>query len=467
MTAAALAFALGAALFGASLVGGIAGPECLSRDGAEPPTNPNVIVVMTDDQDTGSTRVMRHLKRNVEREGTTFKSFFATFPLCCPSRATFLTGQYPHNHGVRSNKPPEGGYEALDHRDTLPQSLQCEGYRTGFVGKHMNGYGRRGNDADVPPGWDEWFVNTRGGYFDYVMSDNGERRRFGDRERDYRTDVEARWAARFVRESVRQSKPFLLVLSTQAPHTESGGGRPLRPAPRHERRFRDARLPRPPSFNERNVSDKPAFVRERNEKDPGKMRREHRDRLRSLLAVDDALAKLDRVLRRTGVFEDTLLIYTSDNGYFQGEHRLTGKTKAGALYEEAVRVPLVLRGPGIPRDQVREQLAANVDLAPTIVDVAGGDPPRTPDGRSLIPVAQGDPAGGRRDLLLEDLHSKGVRTRDFMYTEHPGGEVELFDLQRDPHQLRSLHDDPDYEILRRVLAERLRELEDCSGDECL
>lgn len=461
---AVLATVAGLWMLGTSL-GGSTADACPSGKEEARVERPNVVVVMTDDQHQRSMRVMRHVKRELKRKGTTFRNYFATFPLCCPSRATFFTGQYAHNHGVLSNKPPEGGYEKLRHEGSLQVALQCGGYRTGYIGKFLNGYGGRDNDPEeVPPGWSEWFVKVEGGYFDYVMNHNGELRRFGNDVREYRTDLEGRRAARFIRRSADRSEPFFLVMATQAPHTESGGS--IRPAPRHLDSFENEPLDRRPSFNEEDVSDKPSGHRGKGKKDPRKLRQQNRDRLRSLLAVDETVERMDRALRRSGVRDDTLVIFTSDNGYFNGEHRLAGKTKFGGLYDEAVRVPFVMRGPGVPRDRVRTQITGNIDLAPTILDVARTDPGRKLDGLSLMPLVRGERRTGRRDVLLEDVESKAVRSRRFMYAEHPGGEAELYDLRKDPHQLRSRHADPGYRDVRRRLAERLRTLEDCSGEEC-
>jgi arylsulfatase A-like enzyme len=429
---------------------------------------PNVVVVMTDDQGTRSLPRMRHVREELQREGTTFTNFFASFPLCCPSRATLLTGQYAHNHGVLDNKPPEGGYEALDHAGTLPIAMRRAGYRTGYIGKYLNGYARRGNDRrEVPPGWSEWYVRTDGDFYDYEVNENGRLRRYGDDESDYRTDVSARRARDFIRRGAERPEPFFLVLSTQAPHTETGEGPPdPRPAPRHRGRFRSAPLPRPPSFNEADLSDKPHVLRERPRKNPQRLKRVHRDRLRSLLAVDEAVKGVVDELEAAGELEDTLIVYTSDNGYFLGEHRLEGKAKRNALYDEAVRVPFVVRGPGFPPGAEREQIAGNIDLAPTILEAAGAEPGREPDGRSLRPLAADPDADAGRDILLEDIESKAVRTARFMYARHPDGQRELYDLERDPFQLENRAGDRRYRAHERRLEARLRQLRDCAGQEC-
>lgn len=445
------------------------------RAQAQAAPSPNVVVMMTDDQDVRSTAVMPKLERHLVRRGTTFRNFFATLPLCCPSRATFLTGQYAHNHGVTQNSP---GYHAFDDARTLPVSLRRAGYRTGYVGKYLNhygGYGKRHPD-DIPPGWTDWRVAIEAGHmFDYTLNENGRLRHYGDRARDYQTDVLARKATRFIGASSEGRKPFFLTMSTLAPHAEPQSRRAAnpRPAPRHRGAFSGVRLPRPPSFNERDVSDKPAAIRSLPRVDREarrKLEAAHRSRLESLLAVDDAVGSIVEELRRRNELRNTLLVFTSDHGYLLGEHRLTAKSQ---LYEEAVQAPLIMRGPGIPAGKRRAQLAGNVDLAPTIIDVAGATPERVMDGRSLLPLARRRSAGAGRDLLLEMPRDdkRAVRSPRYMYTEHPDGERELYDMRVDPFQLESLHVGGPHETsrsaaLERRLATRLRELEGCAGGAC-
>jgi N-acetylglucosamine-6-sulfatase len=441
---------------------------------------PNVVVIMTDDQREETVRVMDTVERKLKGNGTTFQNFFATFPLCCPSRATFLTGQYAHNHGVTDNQPPNGGYESFDPSGSLPVSMQRAGYRTAHIGKYLNGYGQttRGHDPrEVPPGWSRWFVpveKTAGLMFDYTLNENGELREYGDKRRHYQTDVYARLAKRFIRRSASQSRPFFLTVATLAPHGEGqfeGTPNP-RPAPRHKGALRGERLPKPPSFNEDDLSDKPAFVRERSRAGSERRRQlqeKHRDRLVSLLAVDGLVKRVLGELRKANELRDTVVIFTSDNGYLLGEHRL--KEKKRLLYEESVRVPLIMRGPGIPPGEKRDQLVGNIDLAPTIVDYAGATLGRSSDGRSLIPLARDETVGAGRDILLENGESKAVRTPRYLYAEHPNGERELYELDRDPLQLKSRHtggpnDTVKDAAIEERLAYKLRRLAACAGAAC-
>ena len=448
---------------------------------------PNVVVILVDDARKQDVDVMRATRRLLFRRGTSFTNYFSTFPLCCPFRSTLLTGQYAHNHGVMSNKAPNGGYRAFNHRRSLAVALRRGGYRTSWVGKYMNDYGEGpGGRRVVPPGWDAWASPVRGAHqlYDYTLNINGKPRRFAG---DYRTDVEARLAARHIRRGAGLRAPFFAVLSLLAPHgepREMAISRNPRPAPRHQRAFARLGLPHPPSFNERNMADKPAFMRPR-AIDPERrqfIRRRHRDRLASLLAADDAVARVVRALRRSGELANTHVIFTSDNGFLLGEHRDLGKV---VLYEESVGVPLAIRGPGFPAHQARSQITGSIDLAPTILDVTGVDPILPPDGMSLLPFAA-DPAHlADRDILLENRAAQGVRTRRHVYIEHhrngdrsPDG-YELYDLREDPYQLQNLigpkttlprTDDPArraaIERLRTDLAERLAELRDCRGAAC-
>ncbi len=437
---------------------------------------PNVVVIMTDDQDERSMRVMHSVRRQLVRRGTTFSNFYATFPLCCPSRATFLTGQYAHNHGVENDKVVStAGFSEFDDRGTLPISLDRAGYRTAYIGKYLNGYGSGAAGSSpryIPRGWDEWYApvgHTATRQYGYTLNENGRLRDYGSRDGDYQTDVYARRATRFVRRGHSRPGPFFLTVATGAPHLEAGRGKKdpnPRPAPRHEGRFQGERLPTPPSFNERNVSDKPSFVRDQPRLDRAARRtlqRRHRDRLASLLAVDDAVGKIIGKLRTLDELENTLIMFTSDNGYLLGQHRLAKKRW---LYEESAGVPLTMRGPGIPPDVTRRQLTGNIDLAPTILDVANAEPGRVMDGIPLLPLAQDPTAAAERDILLENTQSTAVRSGDFMYAEHPGGEKELYDLARDPFQLESHDGDPAYGAIEADLADRLRQLEDCAGEGC-
>jgi arylsulfatase A-like enzyme len=456
---------------------------------------------MTDDQDLASMGIMRNVKRLIGRRGATFSQAVATTPQCCPSRATFLTGQYAHNHGVLSNREPDGGFAALDGSRTLPVWLSEAGYRTAHIGRYLNGYGNPalGNDPlEVPPGWEEWQVPVKHSEFrmwGYTLNENGRLRKYGLGTSDYQTDLLGRRAAAFVRRSAPRPEPFFLSVATLAPHREgvidklADAPRNPRPAPRHEGSLATAEFPRSASFDEADISDKPRELQALPPLSPevvGELTLRNRSRLESLLSVDDLVARIIRALRASGELENTLVVFTSDQGFLFGDHRLLGK---GSVYEGAVRVPLLLRGPGIPSGVVSDQLVGNVDLAPTILQTAAVVPDLPPDGRSLLPLAR-DPAAGRgRTLLLElqklpttDADAQAaerdrrklfepetvvaVRTPRYSLIEYPSGAVELYDLDVDPDQLDNRAVDPEYAPLRAELERRLAALRSCIGAGC-
>jgi N-acetylglucosamine-6-sulfatase len=404
---------------------------------------------------------------------------YVTTPLCCPSRATFHTGLYTHNHRVIANDGPRGGSAGFSRLvgpgQTLAVRMRRAGYRTGYVGKYLNNPGGDGY-FNVPPGWNRWFEMTLGTtyrMYDFVLNANGRPQHYGRSPREYQTDVLARKALRFVSRSASGRKPFFLMLGTVAPHRDHqrlGAKQNPLAAPRHRTRFNDARLRRSPSFNERRVSDKPRFIRRPRlrKSQVHEIRAHYRSRRESLLAVDDAVARIGHRLRRTGERDETVLIFTSDNGYLLGEHRLTGKALP---YEEAAGVPLLLRGPGIPRGVRRTQIVGNVDIAPTILDLANGPRARM-DGRSLLPLVRDPDEGQARDLLIEVLKGSGykplkaVRSGDRVLVNHRGRAGELYDLAEDPFQLENRYFHPAYRTAKRKLRARIRQLADCRRTRC-
>jgi N-acetylglucosamine-6-sulfatase len=459
----------------ATLISAGEGPP--TAQGREAATErPNVVVVMTDDQEARSLKVMKSVRVALQKKGVTFVKSFVNFPLCCPSRATFLTGQYAHNHGVLSNRRPFGGYQKLDASNTLAVWLRAAGYNTALVGKYLNGYGGRGH-VRIPPGWDEWVVALRPVYYyyRYVLNVNGRRVGFGARPKEYKTRVETSFAKRYIRASAKEAEPFFLWVAYNAPHRggprvpagECSGGFP-KAAPGDEGTFAAKPLPSPPSFNEGDVSDKPKKIRglPRLSSDlQRKITRKYRCRLDSLLAVDDGVAKLVRTLRDTGELDNTYFIYTSDNGYLHGEHRVQGGKSVP--YEEAIRVPLVIRGPGIPRGRTARGMVINADLAPTILAATGASPGLPLDGTSILPLATHPKRRSGRDLLIETRKFTAIRTRRHIYVEWANGDRELYDLRRDPYQLKSRHRSRRYAGLRAELAERLASLRDCVGQDCV
>jgi N-acetylglucosamine-6-sulfatase len=374
---------------------------------------PNIVVVATDDQDAASVNppVMPHVTRLLGRHGTSFDDAVASGPLCCPSRATFLTGQYGHSNGVLWNNP--GGYADLREKaNTLPVWLERAGYRTAHVGRYLNGYRESVGDTNrAAPGWNEWHtVLDPASYYSYVLRANGHAIHYGNRDHHHLTRVLTRAAVGVVERYAPSRAPLFLVVDHLAPH-RSGVPSPRcgtypTPDPRDRDAFADEPLPMAPSFNEPDVADKPSFVRAR----PGisaagvaEVTREHRCRLASLRSVDRGVARIYDALRAVGEHDDTVFVFTSDNGWLAGQHRVPGGKVLP--YEESLRVPLLVRLPERirgPAPLVRSSGApvANIDLAPTLLELARARPCapsgrcRVLDGRSLLPLLRGRWGGG-------------------------------------------------------------------------
>jgi N-acetylglucosamine-6-sulfatase len=469
---------------------------------AQEDPRPNIVVIMTDDQRVDDLAAMPATRRAFVRHGTIFQNSIVSYPVCCPSRATFLTGRYAHNHGVMGLYLPTGGYARFNDDDALPVWMQAAGYRTAHIGKYLNGYGTD-RPAIVPPGWSEWYAAvdpTTYRMWNYTLNENGRQVTYGaPNEEDpglYQTDVLRNKALDVIRRGSGPGQPFFLSVALLAPHHEEAGirartGITVRPAPRHRGRF--ATLPLPPGrgFNERNRSDKPMFMRRFPVLDGTAIARitsEYRARRESLLAVDEAVAAIVRELRSQGELDNTYLLFTSDNGYLLGEHAVpNGKMLP---YDPSARVPLMIRGPGIKGRRTSNEPVANVDLAPTILALGGakriGGAPI--DGRSLLKFARNPrlrsdrplllETGGLRATSLDPEDGKGtpptrttrtyraVRDDRWLYAIYRSGERELYDLLYDPFQLRSLHRDPRYAATRRVLNAELQRLATCRGRTC-
>lgn len=447
---------------------------------------PNVVVIMTDDQTVEQMRVMTRTNALLRDQGTDFTNFVTSFPLCCPSRATFLTGQYAFNHGIVDNIGENGGYYQLDNRNTLAVWLQRAGFTTAFVGHYLYRYGTR-DRTEVPPGWDRWFSTIDPStfrYFGYTVNENGTLREYGRAPEDYQTDVMADRAVAEIEQLAQGDRPFFLNFWTLAPHVaepEHSDEPDLEavPAPRHAGTFDEEwwTVEQAPSFNEEDVSDKPIFVRLNGRFLPVTqitVQAHYQRALESLLAVDEAVERIVDALERTGELENTVIMFTSDNGYLQGEHRF--RDAKTLPYEEAIRVPLLIRGPGFPTGATAPQLTANIDLAPTILDLAGVEGSLVADGQSLLPLATDpSPPPDDRAVYLQNgpqaegaaiPHWEGVRVPGFTYVEYEQGGRELYDLTADPYQLDNVYDDPAYAEVQRELASLLVRLRGCSGEAC-
>ena len=358
VAAAIAAIALGLALSGS--------PS--PADAAKP--RPNVLFVMSDDQTQASMQHMPQIRSRIGERGATFPDNFTNWPLCCPSRATYLTGQYVINHQVRGNTPgpdaenPIGGYrkfKLLHGNNNLATWMQDAGYYTAHVGKYLNGYALADDPTEVPDGWTKWYgtASETQTVYDYEINENGTLVPYGHDVGNFKGDVLTGTAVDFIEDRAPSSQPFFLSVAYTAPH--SGGPNPnpqppsdcqgsAKPAPRHASSFDSEPLPTPPNFNEGDVSDKPAAIQGLPALDATaitNLTRRHRCRIESILHIDEGVSQMLDELADQGELKNTIVIYTADNGFFTGEHRVdNGKNRA---YEEAIRVPLLMRGPGSRR----------------------------------------------------------------------------------------------------------------------
>jgi len=425
---------------------------------------PNVLIILTDDQRLqGTMAVLPSVRRWFGKGGRTFPNAFDTTPLCCPSRATILTGTFAHNHGITTNAT--AGRHIFDQDATVERYLQDAGYRTAIFGKFFNFW----RVEDDPSYFDRWSIITpapdSNGYRGGLWNDHGTLRRV----HRYSTDYIAARGSDFIEDSeADDAQPWFLELATYAPH--------LRAVP--QARYEEAPIPAfhpTPAMEERNRSDKPLFLQADSAPLSGVAIARSRQ-LRTLMSVDDLVKKIARTLRRAGETRDTLAIFLSDNGFVWGEH---GTRAKGYPYDPGVRVPFMMRWPGQVRaGSVDRRLVANVDVMPTILAEAGIEPdPDLPvDGRSLL-----DPSWTRDRMLLEYWPWNGSTSSEwaslhgkrYQYTEYYAADGtiqfrEYYNLARDPWQLHNRlkdgdpHNDPDV----RSLHDQLTTDRSCEGTTC-
>ena len=502
----------------------IAGGALVAREAHGAPSQKNVVFILTDDMTTSELSVMPNVQSLLAGQGTSFNEAYISFPLCCPSRATMMSGLYMHNHGVHGNFPPNGSwfkYRSHESND-LPVWLQDDGYYNVHIGKYMNGYGATDNSLPVPDGWSEWYgkISEDALYFNYnLIEKTGPTATphltfYGDQPADYQTDVFTNRAVNFVNDKAVANQPFWLNLWFNSPHG------PFDPAPRDLFRLSGTPLPRLPAYNEKDIRDKPKWFRKQAKKrltsrQTALIDNERRRQEEQLISVDQAVGKLIQSLKDKGILDDTYIIFASDNGFFRGEHRIaTGKYLP---YDPASRVPLIIRGPGIPVGGVSNELVWNGDIPQTILQIASGSQDSSLDGRSLLPFAQNPGLRSTRPVLLEGDTGPGgtgaesaqssaararearvgvagkrgvdnleqepdaiksatntdqapayrsIRTDRYEYTVYANGQTELYDMKRDPAQLHSLARDPRYRLVRKWLYAALIPLSGCSGQTC-
>ncbi|MEM7349429.1 MAG: sulfatase-like hydrolase/transferase [Acidobacteriota bacterium] len=474
---------------------------------AKGPEMPNIIFMLIDDEralelELGFGRSLPTWDSALEAElvdkGTTFENFFNSTAYCCPSRASYLTGMYSHNHGIWGNNYNvslgNGGWRRfweLGHENnSVGKWMQDAGYQTVLIGKFLNQYPNKPSnflpETYVPAGWHEWYGSFTNdlpfSYFNFRMNQNGEVLRFGETEPAYLTDIERDLMVDYIQRNAQSGQPFFMYLAPFAPHG------PIEVAPRHLGMHSIPDPPTPPSFNEADLSDKPLYVQEGGYIFPSFWSSGWDQRLDMSLALDEMIRALFDTLAAEGVLDNTYVFFTSDNGLMWGEHQLDGKA---VPYEESIRFPLLVRGPGVAEGITRNQLVANVDVAPTLLEIANAAIPASVDGESILGLIQGESQAldNWRDGVLVELNMAGpsrgedeepvvlggevdivpsyqaVRTLGHMYIEYETGERELYDLVNDPYQMESQHDSAPATVLE-ALQKPLNALKDCSGADC-
>jgi N-acetylglucosamine-6-sulfatase len=448
-------------------------PTCIDRAPqpcavtVSPAPKPNFVIILSDDQRwdtvdaTHQSRgrpgyVMPNVKRELIDSGITFSEGYVTTSLCCPSRTSILTGRYAHDTGVHGNYPPDGGAEVFDDHCTVARWLKAQNYRTGFVGKYLNGYANL--SPCIPPGYDDWHVQVQVKFYDYDLNDNGTITHYGNAAADYSGDVMTQKAVDFIHASV--GRRFFLHVSQKAPHE------PAVAAPRHLGLFAGIAPFRPPNYDEADVSDKPAWVQALNFTG-GSTDALRVKQLESVQAVDEGVAAIMQAIRDIGADGNTLVIYTSDNGYAWGAHRWKPKQ---CPYEECIRVPMIMRYPdlqvGAPR--IDDHIVLNVDFAATIADLAGLSPPDLVNGLSVAPLLSNSAVSWRTDFLNEHWNGKiptnalvkgEFNGATWKYVEYVTGETELYNLDRDPFELTNVTNVPGNATLKATMAARLHQLQ--------
>ncbi len=569
---AAVRLAIGACVL-AALIGLILLLDGERARAAEPVTQrPSFVVIQTDDQTLDQLyaaiepegvpiQAMPNTLALIGERGVTFNRYYTPYSLCAPSRVSLLTGRYAHNNNVRGNVQPNGGYSGLvshgAYTHNLATWLQGGGYRTIHVGKFLNGYGERpySTPTEEPPGWSSWHTVLNSDsdhyFYGYELNDNGtvdgpfgdsgswDTREYGEvddygcptaplngKPCYYETDVLSRIASEEL-VTTPAEQPFYLQLDYTAPHGDFRKPAGPQPATRDYDTFAGAPLPHGKSegLNEANVNDKPRFIREAPYLSPQEIRTYriyYEKGLESLRSVDAGVKQIFDTLGYLHRLKNTYVIFTSDNGFFYGEHRLTGGKFLA--YEPSTHLPFMMRGPGIKPGTQTGELASTIDVAPTILELAGVTPDRTVDGRSLMPYARDTSLRSRRPLLFESFvqtndveqngggetpvytpgtaaatastakagasasggpasasaanpaahasivappkNYEGIRLGPYKYIEWPDGEKELYDINKDPYELNNKARDKNYAPIRAFLHLELERLESCVGKAC-
>src|SRR5436190_10567123 len=397
VAATAVLVLLGAGLSATAAAAGTSADRPAIRAG-----RPNIVFILTDDLSWNLVSHMPEVRR-MQSQGMTFTNFVVTDSLCCPSRSSIFTGEFPHDTKVFTNDADDGGFATFHDRGeeahTFATALQREGYRTGFMGKYLNGYKPSCEPGApqpfVPPGWDEWDVAGNGyGEYDYCLAENHETVRYGHDPKDFLVNVMTRKGTAFVTDAAARNKPFLLELATFAPHG------PFVPAPQDEDKFPGLTAPRTQAFDNTPTDAPPWLAR----KDPltaaekNKIDTDFRLRAQAVQSVDRMIGSVRQALQSAGVADNTYLVFGSDNGFHMGEYRLLeGKQTA---FDTDVNVPLVVVGPGVRAGSRNNAATANIDLAPTFQRLGGAPVADDVDGHGLVDLLHGDSGQDWRTVNL-------------------------------------------------------------------
>jgi arylsulfatase A-like enzyme len=458
---------------------------------ARPVRRPNILVITVDDLATIDMPYLPRVRRLMAKGGVAFADALAPTPLCAPSRASLLSGQYAHNHGSLTIRGPSGGYAAFSQQDTIATALQSAGYDTLFTGKYINGYGKDGTELDVPKGWTDWRATVDPSTYNFFgpkLNINGT----VERSKGYTTDVMTAHAQDMIG-AKRDGRPWFAWVNYVAPHVGGpvGEGDPKRlypdtpagtfqttvPDPKDRGRYRKVRLPLKPSSFPDGDPTVPAHAPANAHRFDALQQRAldtvYQRRIEAARGLDRAVAKLFRTLRRTGQLDRTLVVFYSDNGYAIGPHNMNGKR---FHYDESLRVPLYMRGPGLPKGVEVHTAVTVPDLTATILAAADVDPPRPLDGVDVLPWV-GAPAQVRVVPIAAWSAAKsaphiarqvyaGVRVGGWTYVEYRRGGAELYDRTRDPFEMYNLAGDPAYDDLRASLSSLTERYRDCEADTC-
>jgi N-acetylglucosamine-6-sulfatase len=447
-----------------------------------PGPQPNIVFVLTDDLSMNLLQYMPQVEA-LQSDGLTFNNYFVSDSLCCPSRSSIFTGDFPHDTGVFGNAGPHGGFAVFhargDDQHTFAVALHQAGYRTAMMGKYLNGYLEPASGVlptYIPPGWSEWDVAGDGySEFNYTLNENGSLVHYGDQPDDYLTDVIARKGVDFINQSTAAGQPFFLELATFTPH------HPFTPAPRDAKLFPGLTAPEGPSFDvlptnaPRWLAGRPPLTAYQLQR----INKVFRKRVQDVQSIDDLLTSIESALVADNAIENTYIVFSSDNGLHTGEYRLMpGKLTA---FDTDIHVPLIVDGPGVPTDSQTNAMTENIDLAKTFTAIGGTTLPG--DGHSLMPLLNGStPTDWRNAILVEhhgpDLYAddpdyqsipagspttyEAMRTPDFLYVEYRDGEREYYDLQNDPFELHNLAGRLTASALATLHAELLA-MEQCHG----